>query len=273
MAKNWTDKEIAKLISWYSRPNAAGRDTLGLAEIAAELGRDKANVCRKARALGLTNKSRTIVSAETKKQLSQRAKAQIASKGHPRGALGIKHSEKTKRAIAKKSRAAWKEMKAMPLLLAGRRTKTVRTNLQRYGVACPAHAINAGRNVYSRCRRGTREDLGFFVRSRWEANYARYLKWLEANGQIAAWKYEPTTFRFEGVSRGPYTYKPDFLVIEKDGTRAYHEVKGWMDSASRSRLKRFAKFYPDERIVVIDQAAYRQIERKLSSVIRHWESS
>lgn len=117
-----------------------------------------------------------------------------------------------------------------------------------------------------------REDLGFFVRSRWEANYARYLKWLEAKGDIAAWEYEPTTFRFEGVSRGPYTYKPDFVVIEPSGKRAYHEVKGWMDSGSRSRLKRFAKFYPAESLVVIDAKVYRQIEQTLARVIPNWES-
>jgi hypothetical protein len=116
-----------------------------------------------------------------------------------------------------------------------------------------------------------REDLGIFVRSRWEANYARYLKWLEARGDIAAWEYEPLTFRFEGVSRGPYTYKPDFKVVETDGTVAFHEVKGWMDSASRGKLKRFAKFYPAQKLVVIDQASYRSIARQVSSVIPNWE--
>lgn len=129
----------------------------------------------------------------------------------------------------------------------------------------------ASGHVRGRCRRGRREDLGFFVRSRWEANYARYLRWLHERGDIAAWEYEPVTFHFEGVKRGPYAYTPDFRVVEKDGTEVFHEVKGWMDSASRGKLKRFAKLFPDRRLAVIDQRTYRSIERKVSSVIPNWE--
>ena len=33
-----------------------------------------------------------------------------------------------------------------------------------------------------------------FFRSRWEANYARYLEWLCSIGQIAKWEHEPQTF-------------------------------------------------------------------------------
>jgi hypothetical protein len=126
-------------------------------------------------------------------------------------------------------------------------------------------------HVRGRCHRGRREDLGFFVRSRWEANYARYLKWLHGRGDIAAWEYEPVTFRFEGVSRGPYAYTPDFRVVERDGTEVFHEVKGWMDPASRGKLKRFAKFHPGRKLAVIDRRTYRSIERKVSTVIPHWE--
>jgi hypothetical protein len=239
----WTDAEIAKLIAWYVRPGGHAKDTLRLDVLAKELGREKGNVCRKARTLGLTKMARPVALDESRKIMSERQKRHLAEHGHPRGAL----------------------------LLEIRRKKTIATNLERYGTASPVQAINKDRNVYSRCRRGVREDLGIFVRSRWEANYARYLKWLEARGDIAAWEYEPLTFRFEGVSRGPYTYKPDFKVVETDGTVAFHEVKGWMDSASRGKLKRFAKFYPAQKLVVIDQASYRSIARQVSSVIPNWE--
>ena len=267
----WTDSELQQLIAWYARPGCRGKDTLNLQQLADSVGRCKANVCRKARALGLTSLTRKIDKEQTRLALSERSKQQIAERGHPRGALGMKHGEETKRRISEKSRKAWDQMRGRPLLIADRAARTAQTNLQRYGTACPLQAKNNGANVYSRCKRGVREDLGFFVRSRWEANYARYLKWLEQRGDIAAWEYEPITFRFEGVSRGPYTYMPDFKVIEKNGSVAYHEVKGWMDSGSRSRLKRFAKFYPSHTLLVIDAKAYRQIEQKLSSVIPHWE--
>lgn len=267
----WSDDELARLIAWYQRPNADGRDTLDLPSLAAELNRDKTNVCRKAKALGLTKQGRVLRTEGARKRNSDGVKKTIREKGHPRGALGMKHSESAIKLISAKSREAWQERQQRPLLMDLNRTKTARTNMERYGVACAAHAFNQGKNVYSRCRRGVREDLGIFVRSRWEANYARYLKFLQERADIAAWEYEPTTFRFDGVSRGPYTYKPDFKVITGDGSVQYHEVKGWMDSASRGKLKRFAKFYPQMTLVVIEQKAYRQIERALSSVIAHWE--
>lgn len=267
----WSDEEVAKLIAWYQRPGADGKDTLHLQTLAAELGREKQNVCRKARALGLTKLNRKIHTAEAKKKSSERTKKYIREKGHPRGALGLKHSPETRKALGEKSRKGWEQRKKRPILMHLTRVQTVKTNLERYGVASPVQALNQGRNVYSRCKRGFREDIGFFVRSRWEANYARYLMWLKDRGEISSFEYEPTTFRFDGVSRGPYTYKPDFLVVEKDGRRAYHEVKGWMDSASRSRLKRFAKFYPEHAMVVVDAKGYREIQKKLSTVIPGWE--
>lgn len=269
---HWTDEEIAKLIAWYRRPGADGRDTLHLQSLASELGREKSNVCRKARAIGLTNNGRKVRTDESRKRMSERTKKHISENGHPRGALGITHSVETRKIIGEKSRKGWERQKKRPILMHLKRVQTVKTNLDRYGAASPVHAINKGRNVYSRCKRGVRKDLGFFVRSRWEANYARYLAWLKDNGHIVSWEYEPTTFRFDGVSRGPYTYKPDFLVVGKDGGHAYHEVKGWMDSGSRSRLKRFTKFYPQYTLVVVDAKAYRQIQSKLSSVIPNWES-
>ncbi len=268
----WSDADIAKLIAWYVRPGCQARDTLKLDALAKELGRQKSNVCRKAKTLGLTDLARPIALEETRRQRSRLAKQAIARNGHPRGALGMKHSAETLKVISEKSKQAWADQKKRPILGVLKRVKTVRTNLARYGVASPVQGINNGRNVYSRCRRGVREDLGFFVRSRWEANYARYLKWLQSQGAISAWEYEPITFRFDGVGRGPYTYKPDFKVVGNDGSVWFHEVKGWMDSASKGKIKRFAKFYPQHELVIVDAKQYRAIASKLSGVIPNWES-
>ena|SRR3990167_955490 len=117
---------------------------------------------------------------------------------------------------------------------------------------------------------GFREDIGLYVRSKWEANYARYLNWLKAQGEILAWEYEPESFRFAGVKRGPWAYLPDFKVTEKDGSIVYHEVKGYMDSSSRNKLKRMAKFYPDVKIIVIGEDEYKAIG-KFSKLIGNWE--
>ncbi len=122
----------------------------------------------------------------------------------------------------------------------------------------------------SRAKSGFRADLGLYVRSRWEANYARYLNWLKAKGHITGWAYEPDTFWFEAIKRGTRSYTPDFKVTENDGRVVYHEVKGWMDAKSATKLKRMAKYYPDVAIVVIDRASYNAI-RKWRQLIPDWE--
>lgn len=110
-----------------------------------------------------------------------------------------------------------------------------------------------------------------FYRSQWEANYARYLEWLKAHSQIADWHHEPKTFWFEGIKRGVCSYKPDFLVIERNGAEAYHEVKGQMDSRSRTTLKRMAKYFPEIRMILVDAKAYASIKRSAAKFIHGWE--
>lgn len=126
---------------------------------------------------------------------------------------------------------------------------------------------------YTRGHGGKREDLdNRYFRSSWEANYARYLNWLVSQGTIAAWEYEPQTFVFHGVTRGVLTYTPDFRVIDHDGSYEWHEVKGWMDDKSKAKLKRMAKFYPSERIIIIGKDEYQAV-KKWSRLIDNWETT
>jgi len=112
-----------------------------------------------------------------------------------------------------------------------------------------------------------------YYRSRWEANYARYLQWLLENGQIKDWDHEPETFWFEAIKRGVRSYLPDFRVVENDGTSALHEVKGWMDARSKTTIKRMAKYHPHEKLIVIREKEYNAIARKVSGIIPGWEES
>lgn len=123
-------------------------------------------------------------------------------------------------------------------------------------------------------RAGPRVDLGGrYFRSSWEANYARYLEWLRAKGEIHRWEYESQTFWFEAIRRGVRSYKPDFEIWEKDGAPSYFvEVKGWMDPKSVTKLKRMRIYYPDVKIVVVDQKQYRALA-KWSSLIPGWETA
>ena len=112
-----------------------------------------------------------------------------------------------------------------------------------------------------------------YYRSRWEANYARYLEWLRTQGQIASWEHEPDTFWFENIKRGVRSYLPDFKVTEIGGSYAYHEVKGWMDSRSKTTIARFRKYYPQHKLIVIDAKAYHSIERIAAGLVSGWEAS
>lgn len=120
---------------------------------------------------------------------------------------------------------------------------------------------------------GIREDLDIYVRSGWEANYCRYLNFLIKHGAVVMWEYEPNGEEFWfPVKRGSRSYKPDFKVYLKDGSWSYHEVKGYMDKRSKTKLKRMARYYPDIKIELIDSDRYRQIAKRVSSVIPNWET-
>ena len=127
-------------------------------------------------------------------------------------------------------------------------------------------------NLYSTAKGGKRDDLGgLYVRSRWEANYARYLNWLIEQEEIQSWEYEPDTFEFEEIKRGVRFYTPDFKITNPDGSVEYHEIKGYMDDKSRVKLKRMGKYFPGIKIVVIDGDAYYSLAKDVQAFIPNWE--
>src|SRR5699024_4535545 len=109
-----------------------------------------------------------------------------------------------------------------------------------------------------------------YYRSQWELNYARYLEMLKSMGEIKEWEHEPKTFWFDGVKRGTTSYLPDFRVTESDGSVAYHEVKGWMDARSKTKIKRMAKYHPDVELIVIDSKAYKRLEKQVKHLVNGW---
>lgn len=120
-------------------------------------------------------------------------------------------------------------------------------------------------------RGGKRPDLNNqYFRSAWEANFARYLNFLQAQGEIEHWEYEPDEYEFHAIKRGVRFYIPDFKVFDADGSYVYYEVKGYMDSTSATKLKRMAKYYPEERIILIERDEYRAIA-KWKGLMEGWE--
>ena len=91
----------------------------------------------------------------------------------------------------------------------------------------------------------------YYFKSKLEKNYAKNLQLKKEHGKILDWFYEPKIFWFESIKRGTRTYLPDFQIIENNGTYYWVECKGYFDSRSKTKLKRFSKYYPSEKIVIV----------------------
>lgn len=107
-----------------------------------------------------------------------------------------------------------------------------------------------------------------YFRSKWEANYALYLDFLVKQFEIEKWEYETDTFFFEEVKSGTRTYTPDFKIFKYDGSIEYHEVKGYMDAKSKTKLKRMTKYYPETKLILIQQDFYRDMLKKMKGIIK-----
>lgn len=234
-----------------------------LKAFAASIGRTVPLVSRCAKELGLSAPSRGM-SKSVRGAMAERQRLNIAKNGHPRGFLGGKHSDEAKAAIAKKSEVAFANLSAEQKVERSR--KILATKYERFGSV-------AGPIARGSWKAGWREIAGrkIFARSRWEANYARFLQWQKEHGEIIEWEHEPTTFWFDEIKRGCVSYLPDFRVTTWDGAEEYHEVKGWMDRASKTKIRRMAKYFPTVRLTVIDSARYRALSKTCAKIVKGWE--
>jgi hypothetical protein len=129
-------------------------------------------------------------------------------------------------------------------------------------------------NTYTRGKGGKRLDLNNqYFRSRYEANYARYLNFLIKNdGGIKKWEYEIDTFWFEKIKRGVRSYTPDFKVHLTDGSFEYHEVKGWDYSKGKTARKRMSKYFPAMKLILIDSDFFKALRRQgVDRLVEGWE--
>lgn len=106
-------------------------------------------------------------------------------------------------------------------------------------------------------------DKRYYFRSEWEYKYALYLEMLKKSGSIKEWEHEPQTFWFEEVRRGIRSYLPDFKVTDNAQVSTFVEVKGHMDAKSRTKIKRFKKYYPNEQLMIIDEQWFKKNGDKL----------
>lgn len=246
-------------------------DKMTYDDMAVILKKNKCNICRKCKQLGLkktkSSNSKLIELKPrhkfTKEDIEKGIavnKEKYANGLHPKGYLGHKHSPETREKLSQASKRGWSNM--TPEKLKERGLKMINAKIKN-GTLNP---LLFQKNPYSRARGGKRADLdNRYFRSAWEANIARYYNFIGVK-----WEYEPKTFIFQNITRGSVSYTPDFYLPDTD---EWVEVKGWFDGKSKTKLKRFAKQYPEEykKLSIIQEKEYNEIKRKVSSFIPNWE--
>ena len=180
---------------------------------------------------------------------------------HPKGMLNRNHSEKTKNIISQNSKKMWADENSYVNSDEYRQKISDRaSHFQQNGIF---------KNRYSNSKKGYYDINGkkIFLRSAWEANYALYLDFLIEQKMILSWEYEKDVFWFNKIKRGVRSYLPDFKVINPNESISYHEVKGWMDAKSKTKLRRMKKYYPNIEIVLINDNAYKDIKRRFGKIL------
>jgi len=102
---------------------------------------------------------------------------------------------------------------------------------------------------------GYRDDLKIYVRSNWEANFARILTF-----QGKTWVYEPMVFTLLNGS----TYRPDFYLPEEN---KFVEVKGYWIGKAKEKYTEFSKSH---NTVLIDEKKYNILREKYKNTVL-WE--
>jgi len=254
--KTVTDEQIQTIKDAYAAPFLRGESPLSSLE--SKLGMHRTNICRIARKLGLTSMNRPHGKLKIK-AMRKRFIAWHQTHEHPRGMLGKNHTKESCDQISASQMG--KKVSSATVL------KMMKTKFARYGTTAPNTKHGSWKSAW-------REIGGrrIYARSRWEANYARYLEWLKVNGQIKEWEHEPETFWFVGIRRGCCSYLPDFKVTENNGSSGFHEVKGWFDARSKTKIKRMAKYHPTVSLRIIAAPWFKENGRKLSGIIPGWEN-
>lgn len=270
VSREWSKEQIAAVQEMYSHGAVVDIDAL-----CNLTGKSRFAIYIKASRLGLGDPSRPIVQKrkvrtpkfktpeERSMYMSEVQKALIAKNGHPRRMKGKHHSDSTKETLSDICTAM--NLSRTPEQKIEYLVKSMKTKI--------ANGTYAQERPNASWKAGWREIGGInkYYRSKWEANYAKYLEWLKSNKQIKEWKHEPITFWFDGVKRGCVSYLPDFWVQENDGKEAYHEVKGWMDDRSKTKIRRMAKYHPKVKLIVIDSKGYEALKKSVQSLVPGWE--
>lgn len=183
----------------------------------------------------------------------------------PQGSPELKQliSLRTKQAMANPAIKSLLKQKRQPF------TEARRQEMSDYRAGMMPRNMLYGNSAYPNIQRGDYDINGtvIYFRSKWEANYALYLDFLVGQGQIKKWEYEAEVFVFHEVQFGTRSYRPDFRITNNNGSIEYHEVKGYMDGRSRTKLRRMKKYYPKVKIILVERDSYMDIKKKLGKML------
>ncbi len=112
-----------------------------------------------------------------------------------------------------------------------------------------------------------------YFRSSWEVKYAKVLQCMKDYKLIIEWEHEPKTFWFEKIKRGCRSYLPDFKVTLQNGSFVWIEIKGYLDSKSKTKIKRFRKYYPSETLEVYDSVWFKNNKEFLKKAEEYHEKN
>lgn len=255
---HFTNEEKERLLRDYTNYLLEGK----LQQLADEMGRTKPFICRKARLFGLTDIKRSPTLIATYQPSIK--PGFWKDKTHPRGMLGKKHTLEVRDKLSDINRRNQLKISEDIEKRAAISRKTLTTKMAKGSYVQPRPKASwkaAWREI------GGKKN---YYRSKWEANYARYLQFLKQHGEIVEWEHEPQVFWFEGIKRGCMSYLPDFRVTYKNKIE-FHEVKGWMDDRSKTKINRMRIYHPDIVLRVIDGSWFKSQNRKLSRIIPEWE--
>ena len=108
---------------------------------------------------------------------------------------------------------------------------------------------------------GFRNDLGHYVRSRWEANICRLLLFLNKEYQ-----YESKSFIIIDKNSIKHSYTPDIRITN---TNIFIEIKGRQIGIKKHEL--FRKQYPEYFLGFINLYKYNIFKRKYKDIVYNWE--
>lgn len=110
---------------------------------------------------------------------------------------------------------------------------------------------------------GYRDDLGHYVRSSWEADFARVLNLVEVK-----YEYEPKTFELNDDDTGQVLhYTPDFYVPE---INMFYEIKGWFHELDQKKVRLFQEQYPEYDFTLIHTTKFAELEMEYKDLVA-WE--